>query len=529
MPDQVRIDQVLDGARQEFDGYFRIQLPSKLRQRMESLGRNIPPLQHLDQLSLLGHGTYGRVYSMKVADQPVAVKIYHEPVQDAQGKITYNAATLERLEIGHVRDFFMSDICGRLRQCVPFVASALCLDQQVPAVVMPRYDTDLFTLLRHQGVTPAQRHSLMKDLLTAVADLHSHGYMHRDIKPGNCFLDENGRLFLGDFNLTRTSATDKAHTLTGFEEPLTPITQTLVYRAPEIALKTKRYTSAIDCWSVGLVWLELLKHDLVLTHVQQPEDTWGLLYVILRVLGPPGPTAIAALRQLGVPKWRLKELMRHAFHLSDNGYPMAYEFETILKRCCCLAEAQVLCGLLDWNPETRWTAAQALQSAYFTARAPSAAVGGACTTSSSGRGATTGTDPSSSGGPSPDGIVPGLHTPDFSPSVGAAAIVGGANPGETSRENRNPSHSRNPLLRPPPVGACCAAHAQSLNGPWNRSVKVDVVPFWPYRVPPLPLMKVVVPRARDEEAIVPVPVASVAVPPSLPVASGGGGVVAMEH
>lgn len=486
---QVCIDQIWD-EKEGFDGYFRVRLPTTLRQRMEALGRDVP---NLKKFSLLGAGTYGQVYSMRIAETPVAVKIFHEMVQDQQGKLHRIPSSLDRMEIGHVRDLLMSEICGKFRQCVPFLASALCLETQAPAIVMPRYQTDLARVIQTQGVDAMQRHSLMKDLLTAMVDLHAQGFMHRDVKPNNCFLDTQGRLFLGDFNLTRTTATDRTYTLTGFEEPLTPITQTLVYRAPEIALQARRYTTAIDCWSVGLVWLELLKHDLVLTGVHEPMDTWGLLYVMLRVFGPPGPTALVALRELGVSRWRLKELMRQAFHLSDNGYPMAYEFETILKRCCCLAEAQVLCGLLDWNPATRWTAAQALQSAYFTTspgtsrEATGMSLGGGGPTAPTvGTTTTTGGDPPLPSGPPAAFSVPGLNTSAFHLAAGVVAAGYGANPGAKSRETLGQTHPRplHPLLRAPPASACCAAHHHPLElGKWNRSLPVDVVTFWPYRVP----------------------------------------------
>jgi cell division cycle 2-like protein len=74
--------------------------------------------------------------------------------------------------------------------------------------------------------------------------------LHRDLKTSNLLLTNRGQLRIADFGLARK-----------FGDPLPPMTQlvvTLWYRAPELLLGAKEYTTAVDIWSVGCIFGELL-------------------------------------------------------------------------------------------------------------------------------------------------------------------------------------------------------------------------------------------------------------------------------
>jgi len=67
--------------------------------------------------------------------------------------------------------------------------------------------------------------------------------MHRDLKPQNLLIDSNNKMKLADFGLARA-----------YGLPIKTYTHevvTLWYRAPEIMLGQKRYSTSIDIWSVG--------------------------------------------------------------------------------------------------------------------------------------------------------------------------------------------------------------------------------------------------------------------------------------
>jgi serine/threonine protein kinase len=75
--------------------------------------------------------------------------------------------------------------------------------------------------------------------------------MHRDLKPCNILISEDGKTVkLADFGLARS-----------FGLALKTYTHevvTLWYRAPEVMLGTKIYSPAIDMWSLGCIFYELI-------------------------------------------------------------------------------------------------------------------------------------------------------------------------------------------------------------------------------------------------------------------------------
>ncbi|KAK9729802.1 Protein kinase domain [Popillia japonica] len=122
-------------------------------------------------------------------------------------------------------------------------------------IVMDYVEHDLKSLMetmRHkkQMFTPGEVKCLLKQLLAAVAHLHDNWILHRDLKTSNLLLSHKGILKVGDFGLAREYGSPlKAYT---------PIVVTLWYRAPELLLCTKEYSTPIDMWSVGCIFAELL-------------------------------------------------------------------------------------------------------------------------------------------------------------------------------------------------------------------------------------------------------------------------------
>ncbi|XP_072325877.1 serine/threonine-protein kinase NLK isoform X6 [Scyliorhinus torazame] len=118
-------------------------------------------------------------------------------------------------------------------------------------------------------------------ILRGLKYLHSAGILHRDIKPGNLLVNSNCVLKICDFGLARVEELDESRHMT--QEVVTQY-----YRAPEILMGSHHYTNAIDIWSVGCIFAELLGRR-ILFQAQSPIQQLDL---ITDLLGTPSLEAM---------------------------------------------------------------------------------------------------------------------------------------------------------------------------------------------------------------------------------------------
>ncbi|KAM7537568.1 hypothetical protein Aperf_G00000066742 [Anoplocephala perfoliata] len=113
-------------------------------------------------------------------------------------------------------------------------------------------------------------------ILRGLRYLHSAGIVHRDIKPGNMLVNSNCLLKICDFGLARMDDPKN-------QAQLTTEVVTQYYRSPELLMETSRYSYAVDMWSVGCTFAELLSRR-ILFPAQGPLEQ---LELIVNLTGTP--------------------------------------------------------------------------------------------------------------------------------------------------------------------------------------------------------------------------------------------------
>lgn len=145
-------------------------------------------------------------------------------------------------------------------------------------LVFEYFNQDMKKYLDKKGVPLGidQVRSAIWQVLQGLLHCHQRRIMHRDLKPSNLLIDESETTVkIADFGLARS-----------FGLPLKTYTHevvTLWYRAPEVLLGSKVYSTGVDMWSVGCIFYELA-HRKPLFY---GESEIGQLFKIFKNLGTP--------------------------------------------------------------------------------------------------------------------------------------------------------------------------------------------------------------------------------------------------
>ncbi len=103
----------------------------------------------------------------------------------------------------------------------------------------------------HGAVAPARALDLLEPVLRALSAAHSAGLVHRDVKPENVLLGDDGRIKVTDFGLARAVETSNLTATTGF------LMGTMAYLAPE-QVEQGRTDTRTDVYAAGILLWELL-------------------------------------------------------------------------------------------------------------------------------------------------------------------------------------------------------------------------------------------------------------------------------
>lgn len=165
-------------------------------------------------------------------------------------------------------------------------------------IIYELMDTDLHQIIQsNQPLTDDHCQYFLYQLLRGLKYVHSAKVLHRDLKPSNLLLNANCDLKIGDFGLARTT------TETDF---MTEYVVTRWYRAPELLLNCSEYTAAIDVWSVGCIFGEIMTREPLFPG----KDYVHQLRLITELIGSPDDSSLGFVRGNHARKY-VKELPRY--------------------------------------------------------------------------------------------------------------------------------------------------------------------------------------------------------------------------
>lgn len=191
------------------------------------------------------------------------------------------------------------------------------------------------------GLDPITVKSFVYQILRGIAYCHEKRILHRDLKPQNLLINSKGQLKLADFGLARA-----------FGIPVNTFSNevvTLWYRAPDVLLGSRSYSTSIDIWSIGCIMAEMFTGRPLFPGAANEDQ----LRRIFRLLGTPSERSWPGISQL--PEYK------------PNLYSQVYasqDLQQVLPQIDSMG-VDLLKSMLQMRPEMRISAADALAHPWF--------------------------------------------------------------------------------------------------------------------------------------------------------------------
>lgn len=288
-------------------------------------------------LEKLGEGTYATVYKgiSRINGHLVALKVIRMRTEEGVPFTAIREASLLK-GLKHANVVLLHDIIH--------TAESLTL-------VFEYVQTDLAQYMTQH---PGGLHSynvriFLFQLLRGLSYIHSRRILHRDLKPQNLLISYLGELKLADFGLARAKSVPS--------QTFSSEVVTLWYRPPDVLLGSTDYSTALDMWGAGCIFIEMLQGAPAFPGVA---DVFEQLQKIWNVLGVPSEETWPGVSELPnyKPEWFLPcqpQLFRNVWKRLSQ---LPYKTEDLVQL------------MLRPIPRDRLSAQDALQHPYFSTLPP---------------------------------------------------------------------------------------------------------------------------------------------------------------
>nr|XP_045004423.1 cyclin-dependent kinase 15 isoform X1 [Jaculus jaculus]XP_045004424.1 cyclin-dependent kinase 15 isoform X1 [Jaculus jaculus]XP_045004425.1 cyclin-dependent kinase 15 isoform X1 [Jaculus jaculus] len=284
-------------------------------------------------LEKLGEGSYATVYKgiSRINGQLVALKVISMNTEEGAPFTAIREASLLKV-LKHANIVLLHDIV-HTKETLMFVFEYM--------------HTDLAQYMSQHpgGLHPHNVRLFMFQLLRGLAYIHHQHVLHRDLKPQNLLISHLGELKLADFGLARAKSIPS--------QTYSSEVVTLWYRPPDALLGATEYSSELDIWGAGCIFIEMLQGQPLFPGVssilEQLEKIW-------EVLGVPTEDTWPGVSKLPNynPEWFL--------------FSKPQSLGIVWNRLDGVPEAEDLASqMLKGFPKDRVSAQEALVHAYFSA------------------------------------------------------------------------------------------------------------------------------------------------------------------